>query len=317
MMWAKGDVTIDREEKVLANLLIEIKGAAERQAALSKISEDRKGRGVGSGASKPSESAQGKGGVKKRYIRTEAGAKRYGGKIGDVIGKKKIQKGETLSELAEQYYGDASKWKLIAKASGIKDPKKIPVGTELTFPEDPDAPKKGKEKTGTSKGKGKGKSSSGSSGKRKTSGGSGSSVADAAREDHKTYDDKDSVELEGTFYAESNMTAQDIMKKFYKGDDSKLKEFLKVNGLKEGETIPEGFALILPGVRAADVYPDEAKKKAAKKKAAEKLTRKAPSKAPSGAPRKAASNGYVIYSDGSVYGPNGWIIRKPKSQKKK
>lgn len=297
---------------IVEEVLLELKASTSHNAAMDKIKKNGSGRGVGSGAVKPSESRQGNhGGIKKRIIRTEAGAKRYNGNIGDPIGKSKIKKGETLSELAEKYYGDASKWKLIAKASGIKDPKKIPVGTELTFPPDPDAPKgKGKGKaTGTSKrktGTGKGSSS-----------GSGSSVADAAREDHKTYDDKDSVDLEGTFYAEKNMTGKDILEKFYKGDKAKYEEFLKVNGLKEGETIPEGFALILPGIRAEDVYPDKKKQDSVKKRANEKTLKNAPAKAPSGAPRKAASHGYVIYSDGSVHGPNGWIIRKPKKSDKK
>lgn len=316
-IWHAGDVAITSEpkrekseRKVLEELLIQIKASAEHNAAMDKIKKNGRGRGVGSGAVKPSESRQGNHGrIKKRIIRTEAGAKRYNGNIGDPIGKTKIKKGETLSGLAEKYYGDASKWKLIAKASGIKDPKKIPVGTELTFPPDPDAPKGKGKATGTSKrqtGTGKGSSS-----------GSRSSVADAARADHKTYDDKDSVELEGTFYVEKNMTGKDILEKFYKGDKAKYEEFLKVNGLKEGETIPEGFALILPGIKAEDVYPDKKKQDSVKKRANEKTLKKAPAKAPSGAPRKAASHGYVIYSDGSVHGPNGWIIRKPKKSDKK
>lgn len=45
-----------------------------------------------------------------------------------------MKKGDTLWALAEEYYGDGTQWKKIAKASGIKDPKKIPIGAKITIP---------------------------------------------------------------------------------------------------------------------------------------------------------------------------------------
>lgn len=45
-----------------------------------------------------------------------------------------VKKGDTLWALAEKYYGDGTQWKKIAKANGIKDPKKLPIGKKLTIP---------------------------------------------------------------------------------------------------------------------------------------------------------------------------------------
>ena len=45
-----------------------------------------------------------------------------------------VKKGDTLWALAEKYYGDGSKWKIIAKANGVKDPKKLQIGTKLKIP---------------------------------------------------------------------------------------------------------------------------------------------------------------------------------------
>jgi LysM repeat protein len=44
-----------------------------------------------------------------------------------------VKRGDTYSELAEQYYGDASKWKKIYDANGI-DPKKLQIGSKLLIP---------------------------------------------------------------------------------------------------------------------------------------------------------------------------------------
>lgn len=46
----------------------------------------------------------------------------------------KIKQGQTLSELAKIYYGDANKWPVIAKANGITNPRKVPVGKALVIP---------------------------------------------------------------------------------------------------------------------------------------------------------------------------------------
>jgi prophage DNA circulation protein len=46
----------------------------------------------------------------------------------------KIKQGQTLSELAKIYYGDSRQWQKIAKANGIKNPRKIPAGKSLIIP---------------------------------------------------------------------------------------------------------------------------------------------------------------------------------------
>lgn len=47
-----------------------------------------------------------------------------------------VKEGDTLSQIAarKDVYGDASKWKLIAKANKIRDPKNLKVGKELKIP---------------------------------------------------------------------------------------------------------------------------------------------------------------------------------------
>lgn len=45
-----------------------------------------------------------------------------------------VKAGETLSAIAVRYYGNANMWMRIADANGIRDPKKLAVGTVLTLP---------------------------------------------------------------------------------------------------------------------------------------------------------------------------------------
>lgn len=45
-----------------------------------------------------------------------------------------VARGETLSGIALLYYGDPTGWRPIAQASGIRDPRKLRVGTRLTIP---------------------------------------------------------------------------------------------------------------------------------------------------------------------------------------
>lgn len=47
-----------------------------------------------------------------------------------------VKKGDTLSEIAQREYGDASKWPRIynANKSRIADPKKLQIGTKLIIP---------------------------------------------------------------------------------------------------------------------------------------------------------------------------------------
>lgn len=249
----------------------------------------------------------------KRRIRTQAGAKRYGGNIGDIIGKKKVEKGDTLSQLALDYYGDASKWKLIAEANKIKDPKKLMPGTDLIFPPDPDNPQGNAGATTTGRNsRGSSKAPAGS--KRQLTAQEQRAVD--AREDHKTYDDKDSVALEATYYAPKNMAIEDILKKFY-GNTDRLEDVLKLNGLKKGSDILAGQSLILPGIDPADIYPSKSKRASAKTTADKKRQGKVPEESAGGASAKATSHGYTLYDDGSVYGPKGWIVSATKKKAEK
>jgi nucleoid-associated protein YgaU len=47
-----------------------------------------------------------------------------------------VQNGETLSAIAQQYYGSASRWRSIVEANrdAIKDPDRISPGTKLIIP---------------------------------------------------------------------------------------------------------------------------------------------------------------------------------------
>lgn len=50
-----------------------------------------------------------------------------------------VERGETLSELADRYYGDGDKHTLITEANGIDEDNPLQVGQELVIPPDPDA----------------------------------------------------------------------------------------------------------------------------------------------------------------------------------
>ena len=45
-----------------------------------------------------------------------------------------VKKGETLWTIAQEYYGDSSKWKLIQKANDIKNPDKLEIGQVIKVP---------------------------------------------------------------------------------------------------------------------------------------------------------------------------------------
>ena len=45
-----------------------------------------------------------------------------------------VKKGDTLTSIAAKVYGTPSRWPEIAKANGISDPRKMPVGTKLRIP---------------------------------------------------------------------------------------------------------------------------------------------------------------------------------------
>jgi LysM repeat protein len=46
----------------------------------------------------------------------------------------KVQPGDNLSKISKQFYGDANKFMVIAKANNLADPDKIKVGQELLIP---------------------------------------------------------------------------------------------------------------------------------------------------------------------------------------
>lgn len=45
-----------------------------------------------------------------------------------------VKKGDTCGKIAAKFYGNSKKWKLIANANNIRDPKQIKVGRTLTIP---------------------------------------------------------------------------------------------------------------------------------------------------------------------------------------
>ncbi len=46
-----------------------------------------------------------------------------------------MKRGDTLYSLAREYYGDAKRWREIARANNIQDPNDIPIGKRLVIPE--------------------------------------------------------------------------------------------------------------------------------------------------------------------------------------
>lgn len=48
--------------------------------------------------------------------------------------KYKIKRGDTLMKIAHKFYKDSSKWRKIAKANKIKNPRKLKVGRIITIP---------------------------------------------------------------------------------------------------------------------------------------------------------------------------------------
>lgn len=42
-----------------------------------------------------------------------------------------VVKGDTLWDIACRYYGDGTRWKILAEKNGVADPRKLPIGTVL------------------------------------------------------------------------------------------------------------------------------------------------------------------------------------------
>lgn len=56
-------------------------------------------------------------------------------RIKDTDSKKyTIKQGDTLWDLADKNYGDGSRWKEIAKANKITDPRKLMIGQNIVIP---------------------------------------------------------------------------------------------------------------------------------------------------------------------------------------
>lgn len=47
-----------------------------------------------------------------------------------------VRRGDTLSAIAQRFYGSASRWRVIARANNLKDPKRLRVGMELVIPQE-------------------------------------------------------------------------------------------------------------------------------------------------------------------------------------
>lgn len=52
----------------------------------------------------------------------------------DVAKRYTVRPGDTLMNIAASFYGDASVWRLVAGANGIRNPRKLPAGLVLTLP---------------------------------------------------------------------------------------------------------------------------------------------------------------------------------------
>lgn len=52
----------------------------------------------------------------------------------EFLAQEKVKAGDTLWAMAVQHYGDGTKWKVIAAANGITDPKKLQVGAVIKIP---------------------------------------------------------------------------------------------------------------------------------------------------------------------------------------
>ena len=47
----------------------------------------------------------------------------------------KVEKGDTLAKISKKVYGTTKRWKKIAEANGIKNPKSLKVGMTLQIPQ--------------------------------------------------------------------------------------------------------------------------------------------------------------------------------------
>jgi LysM repeat protein len=207
----------------------------------------------------------------KRIVRTAAGAARFGVPIGSEIGQHKVKKGDTLYALAERYLGDGNRWKEIAKANKIKDPRKVPVGITLNIP-----------------------------------GSSGDAGAPAAKKPaakpRKPGDEqhigKDGVDVRSRLDGDGEpMEPYDPTKPFYEDmapqrspKGGRMTDFTSGKPIKysDGWSYDPEHGWTAPG----ETPP---------------VKKVAPGKTPGGSPKVGTLNGFTLYEDGSVFGPWGWV----------
>jgi len=46
----------------------------------------------------------------------------------------RVQPGDTLDRISARYYGDSTRWRLLANANGLEDPLAVRPGALLTIP---------------------------------------------------------------------------------------------------------------------------------------------------------------------------------------
>jgi len=127
------------------------KNPSARSSSWDEKKHPRKGSGSPSGGefdktSDESKKKYGKGGTTKAKLDAK--------KKGTSSKSYSVKKGDTLWDLAVKYYGDGTQWKKIARANGVKDPKKLQIGTKLKIPGITDkktSAKKTSSKTSTAK----------------------------------------------------------------------------------------------------------------------------------------------------------------------
>jgi nucleoid-associated protein YgaU len=70
----------------------------------------------------------------KEYIDVQVMVQEYPTQSADHRKTRMVQAGDRLTMIAFEEYGDAAKWRPIADANGLDDPRNLEVGKRLTIP---------------------------------------------------------------------------------------------------------------------------------------------------------------------------------------
>jgi nucleoid-associated protein YgaU len=70
----------------------------------------------------------------REYVDAAVVVRRESAVSGGPGGTRVVQQGDTLSAIAQQVYGDAGRWREIATANGIANPRRLQPGTVLVIP---------------------------------------------------------------------------------------------------------------------------------------------------------------------------------------